>query len=90
MKSHFKDVLAEIDENILLADGFDEAIVGYIERAGSSNTIACYDKNKCIEILAKDMTYEEAVEYFYFNTAGAYMGEYTPCFFTTLEAGDRQ
>ena len=33
MKSHFKDMLAEIDENILLADGFDEAIVGYIERA---------------------------------------------------------
>ena len=84
MKSHFKDVLSEIDENILLADGFDEAIVGYIERAGSSNTIACYDKNKCIEILAKDMTHEEAVEYFYFNTVGAYMGEYTPCFITTI------
>lgn len=86
MKSLFnenREELAIIDENILLLDGFDEALIGYIERAGS-NTIACYDKNKCIEILAKDMTYEEAIEYFYFNTIGAYMGEYTPCFITSM------
>ena len=36
------------------------------------------------------MTHEEALEYFYFNTVGAYMGEYTPCFITALETGDRQ
>ena len=35
--------------------------------------------------IAKDMTHEEAVEYFYFNTAGAYVGENTPCFFTRIE-----
>ena len=85
VKSPFRDILAEIDENILLADGFDEAFIGYVERAGSS-TVACYDKDKCIEILAKDMTHEEAIEYFHFNTIGAYMGEYTPCFITTLKA----
>lgn len=28
------DWLSEVNEEILLADGFDEAIVGYIERAG--------------------------------------------------------
>ena len=84
MTSHFEEVLAEIDEDILTLDGFDEAIVGYVERAGSS-TIACYDKNKCIEILARDMTYEDAVDYFYFNTAGAYVGEYTPCFITNIK-----
>ena len=84
MTSHFEEVLAEIDEDILTLDGFDEAIVGYVERAGSS-TIACYDKNKCIEILARDMTYEDAVDYFYFNTACAYVGEYTPCFITNVE-----
>jgi capsule polysaccharide modification protein KpsS len=79
-----RDIVAEANEDMLFADGFDDALVGYIERAGMPS-IACYDKDKCIEILAKDMTYEEAVEYFYFNTAGAYVGENTPCFFTRIE-----
>ena len=79
-----REAVAEVNEDMLFADGFDDALVGYIERAGMPS-IACYDKDKCIEILAKDMTYEEAVEYFYFNTAGAYVGENTPCFFTRIE-----
>ena len=79
-----RDIVAEANEDMLFADGFDDALVGYIERAGMPS-IACYDKDKCIEILANDMTYEEAVEYFYFNTAGAYVGENTPCFFTRIE-----
>ena len=79
-----REAVAEGNEDMLFADGFDDALVGYIERAGMPS-IACYDKDKCIEILAKDMTHEEAVEYFYFNTAGAYVGENTPCFFTRIE-----
>tara|TARA_R110000824_G_scaffold33328_1_gene106779 strand:- start:70 stop:390 length:321 start_codon:yes stop_codon:yes gene_type:complete len=82
-----REAVAEVNEDMLFADGFDDALVGYIERAGMPS-IACYDKHKCIEILAKDMTYEEAVEYFYFNTAGAYVGENTPCFFTRTEDED--
>ena len=79
-----REAAAEVNEDMLFADGFDDALVGYIERAGMPS-IACYDKHKCIEILARDMTHEEAVEYFYFNTAGAYVGENTPCFFTRIE-----
>ena len=82
-----REAVAEVNEEMLFADGFDDALVGYIERAGMPS-IACYDKDKCIEILAKDMTYEEAIEYFYFNTAGAYVGENTPCFFTRIEDED--
>ena len=82
-----RELIAEINEEMLFADGFDDALVGYIERAGMPS-IACYDKHKCIEILARDMTHEEAVEYFYFNTAGAYVGENTPCFFTRIEDED--
>ena len=34
---------------------------------------------KCIDVLIKDgMTVEEAVEYFEFNTVGAWVGEHTP------------
>ena len=77
-----KEMLAaEINEDMLFADGFDDALIGYIERAGMSS-IACYDKFMCIDILARDMSYEDAFEYFYFNVVGAYVGENTPCFFT--------
>ena len=79
-----REAVAEVNEDMLFADGLDDALVGYIERAGMPS-IACYIKDKCIEILAKDMTYEEAIEYFYFNTAGAYVGENTPCFLTRTE-----
>lgn len=79
-----REAVAEVNEDMLFADGLDDALVGYIERAGMPS-IACYDKDKCIEILAKDMRHEEAVEYFYFNTAGAYVGENTPCFLTRTE-----
>lgn len=69
----------EIEEPILVADGFDEAIIGL-----SSKNIVVYDREKCINILARNMSYEEAVEYFDFNVEGAYMGEKTPIFVNTL------
>ena len=84
-----KELIAEINEEMLFADGFDGALIGYIERAGMSS-IACYDKYKCVEILAEDMSYEDALEYFYFNVLGAYVGENTPCFFTKIEDEDKK
>lgn len=63
------------EDTFLFADGFDEAIIGV-----DKNMIVCYDQDKCIDILAKDMTPEEADEYFWYNTAGAHMGEKTPIF----------
>ena len=62
------------DENFLKADGFDEAIIGVDDK--SMRLI--YSKSKCIEILAKDMSYEDAVDFYYFNVHGSYMGEKTP------------
>ena len=66
-------------EGLLFADGFDDAIIGIAERAGMEPVVA-YDVNKIIEILARDMSEDEAVEYFEFNILGAYMGERTPVF----------
>lgn len=61
------------DYSILLADGLDEAFIGI---GWQFNTpLAMYDRDKCIEILeSQGMTPEEAQEYFYFNTQGAYVG----------------
>jgi hypothetical protein len=67
------------DYSILLADGLDEAFIGI---GWQFNTpLAMYDRDKCIEILeSQGMTPDEAQEYFYFNTQGAYVGEQTPVF----------
>ena len=67
---------------MLKADGFDEAIIGIAQRAGHGDLVA-YDEAKCIEILARDMSYEEAREYFEFNVLGAWVGDGTPIFIDT-------
>jgi hypothetical protein len=62
------------DETFLKADGFDEAIIGVDET--SSRLI--YSVSMCIEILMRDMSEEDALEYFSYNVSGAYVGEKTP------------
>jgi hypothetical protein len=63
------------EDEILKADGFDEAVIGVEERTMR----LIYSVRKCIEILVLGgMPVEEAIEYFDFNTRGAYVGEKTP------------
>lgn len=64
--------------DILYCDGLQEALIGTGTRF--THPVAVYDKQKVLEILQKDMTREEAEEYFDFNIAGAYVGESTPIF----------
>jgi hypothetical protein len=63
------------DEEILKADGFDDAVIGIDE----SSMRLIYSVEKCIEILMKQgMNITEAVEYFEYNVSGSYVGEKTP------------
>ena len=73
------------DDEILLADGFEDAFVGIVESNGS-HPKALYNEDKCVDILIErdGMDYEEAIEFFQFNVAGAYVGEYTPAFVAPL------
>ena len=75
------ELLQEENPDYLMADGFDDAIVGTAERFGM-HRVVLYDTTKCIDILMKrdKMTEEEAIEFFYYNVIGSWMGEYTPCF----------
>ena len=51
-------------ETFLKADGFDDAIIGVDE----STMRLIYSVSKSIEILMRNnMSYEDALEYFYFN-----------------------
>lgn len=72
-----------ISDEILKADGFDEAIIGSDYRTDR----IVYSVSKCIKILMKRdrMTYEEALEYLEFNTLCAYVGEGTPIFLNDID-----
>jgi len=71
---------SEVPEGALLLEEFEDALVGYGFQF--SYPIAVYSRKRCIEILMDDgiIDYEDAMEYFDFNVAGAYMGESTPVF----------
>jgi hypothetical protein len=77
LKEKIEDMLGE-DENVLLADGFDDAFVGIGRQFG--RPIAVYDRSRCIDILQEDMSEEEAEEYFQYNVELAWVGENTPIF----------
>ena len=73
---------------MLLADGFDKAFIGIANRAGQP-TLAIYNKNMCLQILIDDgMDMDEAIDYFEYNTEGAWAGEETPLFLNPMSLKD--
>lgn len=74
-----REQLSEENEKALFADGFDAALIGIARRCGQP-ALPVYSRQKCIEILSKDMPPDEAEEYFEFNVGGAWIGENTPIF----------
>lgn len=71
-----EELIALYGEDILLADGLNEAIIG-IDR--NSERIV-YSVRKIIDILIirDHMSEEEALEHFSYNIEGGYVGEQTP------------
>ncbi len=78
-----RDKIAAFVEDALFLDpaDFDEAIIGVAERADGMRVVA-YDRTRCIEVIMRNSTleYEEAVEFFEFNTVGSWVGDMTPVF----------
>lgn len=83
-----REEIAEANEDMLFADGYDEALIGYIEGAGTC-TVAVYDKWQVIEIMINrdGMTEEDALDHFYYNVVGSYVGENTPVFLSFVTEG---
>ena len=97
----------ENDDEVIYYDGLKEAFIG-LGHQQFKGPYAIYDREKAIEIIARDFykekkkeydlekmtneeklemvkvvgdeAYMEAVEYFEYNTEGAWMGERTPIF----------
>ena len=78
-----KEYADESGEEIILYNGYEEAIIGLAHRFGMETSVA-YDYDKVLEILSQDMSYEDAVEYFDFNVIGGGVGERTPLFIKVL------
>jgi len=77
------------DAMFLEPDGYDVAIAGIAERCGMHPVVA-YDMEKVIDILMADgMDETEAIEFFEFNTIGAWMGDLTPVFITLIKTGEK-
>jgi hypothetical protein len=80
------EIMNRLDNALFLEPPvFDEAILGVAERFGME-PVVCYDRTRCIDILARDMDREDAEEFFEFNTIGAWMGDLTPVFVDTRAA----
>ena len=81
-----REEISQRHDDILFADGFDSACIGVART--SVGFVACYDIDMCIEVLVNDgMDYGDALEYFDFNVAGAYIGDKTPVFMERDEMG---
>ena len=55
---------------------YEQAIIGQDD----ASLRIVYSRDKIIDILAEEMTHEEAVEFYEYNILGAYMGEMTPIY----------
>ena len=77
-------------EDALLMDGFDDCILGILERFGIDQPIVVYDREKVIaKLIDRDgMTHEEALDFYYFNQLGAWVGEKTPAFLIKMSENE--
>lgn len=65
------------DEDLLIWDGCNEAILGVLSRCGTPDVL-CYDYDKLVEIFSREMGVEDAKEHIGFNILSAWIGEGTP------------
>lgn len=75
------DNIKLIDPTILLADGFDDCLIGLTFR--NKELVALYSAERIIAKLCEDMTEDEAIEFFEYNIEGAYVGVKTPKYIHT-------
>ena len=75
------DEIADINPEAMMADGFDDAILGMCIQFGAEPIVA-YDYEKCLNILMErdDLTRTDAIDFMEFNVIGSYVGLHTPVF----------
>lgn len=78
-----KEFISFVNPEALLADGFEEALLGYVEFFGNP-PVALYNREKCISILMErdGISHSDAIDDFEFNTLGSGVGSNSPAFAT--------
>jgi hypothetical protein len=68
------------EPTVLMADGFDDALIGIGQQF--STYLAVYDYDKCVEVLmTRDgMSRDDAIEFMEVNVVGSFVGPRTPVF----------
>lgn len=82
-RKRLTEILENLDEETLTADGFDAAIVGVTE---DSPVRVVYEYHTCVRVLmaVDGMSEEDAIEHMNFNVTGSYVGDHTPVFIHSL------
>ena len=71
-------VLEACNPEAIMYDGFDDALVGMIARAGTE-PLALYDRSKIIDLLiGHGLSDEQAENYICYNIEGCWAGPHTP------------
>ena len=70
----------QVMEDAITADGFEKALLGFGHQFNTP--VAVYSKDRCLHVLMErdGMSREDALEFFDFNVAGAWVGEGMPAF----------
>lgn len=77
-REEIQKICEEKRVELLLADGLDEAFIGFTDDYPQR---AVYDKAACVQCMIDEgMSMEDAIEHLEFNTFCAYVGEQTPLF----------
>lgn len=67
------------DEQILIADGYDDCVIGYDYGNGMNAIRLIYSVQKILDqLVAEGMDEIDAIEHFEYNMRGGYVGEQTP------------
>lgn len=81
-RDEIQKMCEEQEIELLLADGLDEAFIGYTDEYPPR---AIYDKALCVQCMMDEgLSMEDAIEHLEFNTFYTYVGEQTPLFITTV------
>ena len=67
-------------EELLFADGFDDAIIGVSNGCDSTRVVYCYASmvESCMN--ESGTSYDDAIEWIEHNTVGSYVGVHTPIY----------
>ena len=75
-----KEELEALNPQALLADGFEDALIGWGMEA-TKMPVAIYNYDKCVEILINEgSSQDDAIEWMEYNVTNAWYGEGTPIF----------